>query len=195
MRQAQRNACAAGWLLLSCAAWAAQAQERVFELDPAETKVEFSLGATLHTVHGSFRLKRGSVRIDPSSGKMSGELVVDAASGQSGNTSRDREMHKKVLQSDRYPEIVFRPDHVTGSVAAEGASQVQVHGVFSIHGTEHELTVPIAIESAESRYVAVAKFTVPYIKWGMKSPGNFLLRVSDKVEISVRAVARTSTEP
>ena len=42
----------------------------------------------------------------------------------------------------KYPEIVFRPDRVDGKVAAEGRSEVQVHGVFAIHGVEHEMLVP-----------------------------------------------------
>jgi hypothetical protein len=31
---------------------------------------------------------------------------------------------------------------------------------------------------------------VPYIKWGMKNPSTFILRVSDKVEITVETAAR-----
>jgi hypothetical protein len=31
---------------------------------------------------------------------------------------------------------------------------------------------------------------VPYVKWGMKNPSTFILRVNDKVQISIHAVAR-----
>jgi polyisoprenoid-binding protein YceI len=135
----------------------------------------------LHTVHGSFLLKRGDIRFDAATGKASGELVVDATSGASGSGARDRNMHKNVLESARYPEIVFRPDRVEGKVTLEGTSHVGLHGMFSIHGAEHEITLPAAIA-----------FAVPYVQWGMKNPSTLFLRVSDKVEISIHTVARAA---
>jgi hypothetical protein len=32
-------------------------------------------------------------------------------------------------------------------------------------------------------------FSIPYVKWGMKNPSSFVLRVSDTVEIQAAAVA------
>jgi len=186
---AGRNLPHACLVLLSASALLAQT---ALEIDPAQSKVEFTVGSTLHTVHGSFRLKRGTVRFDPATGKASGELVVDATSGDSGNDARDRRMHKDILQSGRYPEIVFRPDRVEGKVAAEGASQVQLHGVFSIHGAEHEMTVPVDVQAAGGQYTSTAHFVVPYIQWGLKNPSTFLLRVGDKVEIAVHTSARAA---
>ena len=158
------------------------------ELDPAQTKVEFTLGATLHTVHGSFQFKRGDLRFDPATGRIEGELVVDATSGATGSESRDANMHKNILESSRYPEIVFRPDRVEGKVAAEGPSQVQLHGTFRMHGADHEMTVPVEVEAAGGKYTATARFQVPYVKWGMKNASTFILRVSDKVDLTVRTV-------
>ena len=166
------------------------AQEIALDLDPAQTKVEYKLGATLHTVEGTFALKRGHISFDPESGKAAGELVVDTTSGQSGNNSRDRNMHKSVLESARYPEIIFRPDRVEGKVAPQGRSQVQLHGTFTIHGADHEMTVPVDVEITDGRYTAIAHFQIPYVKWGMKNPSTFLLRVSDKVDLTVQAVAQ-----
>ncbi len=72
-------------------------------LDTQATKVRFELGATLHTVRGSFAVREGSVRFDPASGAMEGRVVIDAASGETGNGKRDENMHAWVLESDRYP--------------------------------------------------------------------------------------------
>jgi polyisoprenoid-binding protein YceI len=47
---------------------ATRAQDTVVHLDPTQTKVEFSVGSTLPTIHGSFKLKRGKVRFDPANG-------------------------------------------------------------------------------------------------------------------------------
>ena len=178
------------WAAMLAAASSIPAQEASLEIDPAKTKVEFTLEDVLHTVHGTFTLKRGNIRFDSSTGAASGALVVDATSGQSGSNARDHRMHANVLESGAYPEIVFRPDRVEGKVAAQGASHVQLHGVFAIHGAEHEITVPTDVEAVDGEYTVNARFLVPYVKWGMKNPSNLFLRVNDKVEITVHTVAR-----
>ena len=166
-------------------------QLRPLAIDPAQTKVEFTLGSLLHTVHGNFQLKRGTLSFDPQSGKAHGELVVDAASGESGSPARDKRMHAAILESAKYPEITFRPDRVDGKVAPDGKSQVQLHGVFAIHGVEHEILLPAAVDAAAGQYSVSATFEVPYVKWGMKNPSTLLLRVNDKVEIAIHTVVQT----
>lgn len=165
-------------------------QQVAVEMDPAQTKVGFTLAASLHTVHGSFALKRGSIRYDPLTGKVSGELVVDATSGNSGNSTRDHRMHQTILESRRYPEIVFRPDRVQGNVAPQGPSQVEMHGMFAIHGAEHEVVMPVQVEARDGHYTAAVHFTVPYVKWGMKNPSTLFLRCGDTVDIDIQTVAR-----
>ena len=171
-------------VLLSCGAVFAAAQDRTFQLDPAQSSVEFTLGDVLHTVHGTFKVKQGSLQIEPT-GKMAGEIVVDATSGQSGSGMRDRKMNKEVLESGRYPEIAFRPDRIDGTLAIQGKSSVMVHGMFSIHGAQREITVPAQVEMAADHWTAKVHFTIPYAKWGMKNPSTLFLRVSDTVEIDL----------
>ena len=129
-------------LCLATAAPAARAQESVFTLDPAQTKIGFALGATLHSVHGTFRLKSGQIHFDPATGAASGAVTVDATSGESGNDSRDRKMHKEIIESQKYPEIVFTPRHVAGQLTeltgGQGAtSELQVSGTFRLLGQDH----------------------------------------------------------
>lgn len=170
---------------LTACAGLALAQATSLNLDPAQTSVKFTLSDVLHTVHGTFRLKSGELHFDPLSGQISGEIVVDARSGESGSDMRDRKMHKEVLESERYPVISFRPDRVEGQVAASGKSSVQVHGIFRIHGADRELTVPADVEMARDHWSATVHFVIPYDKWGMKNPSTLFLRVSDSVEIDV----------
>jgi polyisoprenoid-binding protein YceI len=174
--------------LLLAAGESIPSQPRSLAVDPAQTKVEFTLGSLLHTVHGDFQLKRGTLSFDVRSGKASGELVVDATSGQSGSPARDKRMHAAILESAKYPEIVFRPDRVDGKVAPEGKSQVQLHGMFAIHGVEHEILFPVAVDAAAGQYTVDGIFEVPYVSWGMKNPSTLLLRVNDKVEIAIHTV-------
>jgi polyisoprenoid-binding protein YceI len=161
--------------------------EVVLNFVPGKAAVKFTLGASLHTVHGSFAMKSGTVHFDPATQKVSGEIFIDATSGQSGNDGRDRKMHKEVLESARYPEVVFRPDRVEGQFAATGASTLQVHGIFAVHGSEHEITIPVQVEMSPGHWTAASHFAVPYVKWGMKNPSTFILRVDQSVDIAVQA--------
>ena len=177
--------------LLLAAGASIPSQPRPFAVDPTQTKVEFTLGSLLHTVHGDFHLKRGTLSFDPQSGRVSGELVVDATSGESGSPARDKRMHAAILESAKYPEIAFRPDRVDGTVAPVGKSQVQLHGLFAIHGVEHEILFPATVDAAAGQYTVSCTFEVPYVKWGMKNPSTLLLRVNDKVEIAIHTVVHT----
>jgi len=162
------------------------AQPALLKIDPAQTKVEFMVGSTLHTVHGTFALKRSTLRFDPATGKVEGEVAIDAASGESGNESRDKKMHQEILESAKFPEIVFRPDRVEGKLAGQGASQVKLHGTFAIHGAEHEITVPVEVQAANGKYQATAHFEVPFVQWGLKNPSTFILRVDKIIAVTVR---------
>jgi polyisoprenoid-binding protein YceI len=163
------------------------AQDLVLNFAPAETKVSYALSATAHTVHGTFSLRRGVIHYNRESGQVSGEVIIDAASGNSGNDGRDRKMHRDILESTQFPDIIFQPDRVEGKVAAEGSSTIQVHGMFTLHGVAHEVTLPVEVKLDGSRWTASTKFKVPYIDWGLKNPSTFILRVSREVEIQAEA--------
>jgi polyisoprenoid-binding protein YceI len=167
-----------------------RAQEITAAIDPAQTQIEFTLSAVLHTVHGTFKLKEGVIRFDPASGKAGGAIVVDATSGDTGNKDRDKKMHQEVLESKKFPEIVFAPSQVKGSIKLDGASQLEIAGRFRLHGQEHDFTFPISVQSTSGQVTAAVRFTVPYVDWGLKNPSTFVLRVSDKVDVEIHAVAR-----
>lgn len=176
-------------------------------LDPDASSVTFTLGATLHTVEGSFRIEEGEITFDPATGEASGQVVVDATSGDTENDKRDRDMHAKVLESETYPEFVLIPTRIEGDFQASGSSEVTLHGSLRIHGGEHEIALPatVAVNPAEGsgaddgaggelRLEATGTFEVPYVEWGLEDPSKFLLRVSKSVEVTVRAVGRLQEE-
>ena len=180
-------------LLIVAAALAAQPavtpvpHELVLQLEPGGSGADITLAGNLHTVEGTFRLKHGDIHFDPATGKASGEIVFDATSGKTGNGSRDNKMHKDVIESGRYPEIVFSPDRAEGTFATPGASTLQVHGMFTMHGAEHEVTFPVEVTFAGSAWTAKASFQVPYVRWGMKNPSKLFLRVDDTVQVQFHA--------
>jgi hypothetical protein len=62
--------------------------------------------------------------------------------------------------------------------------------MFTIHGAEHEITLPVEVVAADGQFTASTHFFIPYVKWGMKNPSTLFLRVSDKVELTIHTVAK-----
>jgi polyisoprenoid-binding protein YceI len=162
------------------------------QLTPESTQVSWTLGDVLHTVHGTFKLKCGDITFDTENGKADGEVVVDAASGQSGSSARDGRMHKYVLESAKYPEVSFSPDRVEGKVELNGTSNVKLHGVFKIHGASHEIIVPVQMTAKDGQITAKIKFEVPYVAWGMKDPSTLFLKVDKSVDIDLQLTGSLS---
>jgi len=172
-----------------------QAQSVTLNLDPARSQITFTLGATLHTVDGSFKLKSGAIRFDPATGEASGDVAVDATSGESGNNSRDRKMRNSVLESQNYPEIVFVPEKVQGQVSLSGESHVQIQGSVKLHGSRHEITMPADIQVTGDQLTASLHFAIPYVEWGLKDPSTFILRVEKKVDVAIHVAGSLSFPP
>ncbi len=189
--------------LCACYASASAAQEVVVKLEPANSTVNFTLGATMHTVHGTFKLKRGEIRVDPATGKASGSIIVDATSGDSDNSSRDHKMHKEILESDKYPEIVFSPAQLTPqpghtlreTLTQKGTTQVAAAGIFRLHGEDHNVMLDLEVKDDGNGHLEISSsFPIPYIKWGLKSPDTFILRVSDTVDLELHAAGEISAQ-
>jgi polyisoprenoid-binding protein YceI len=171
------------------------AQQYVAILDATQTEIEYSVDSTLHTVHGTFALKSGEIHFDPSTGKASGHIVVDATSGDSGNKSRDKKMHEEILESQKYPEITFTPQQVTGTFNSHAASQLEISGIFQLRGQDHPLTATISVDPPSGAAVhSTVHFTIPYIKWGLKDPSTWLLKASDTVKLEIQATAKLTTD-
>jgi polyisoprenoid-binding protein YceI len=166
------------------------AQRKVFHVDPETSSVEFTLGDVLHTVHGTFHVQSGAISFDTA--KIDGSVVVGAGSGKSGNDTRDRKMSTEILDATHFAEVSFIPHSYQGTIAAEGDSTVQVTGVFTIHGIGHDLTMPVKIHLEGSACTAKAHIAVPYVKWGMKDPSTFVLRVAKEVQIDLTLAGRLS---
>lgn len=159
-------------------------------LDPAATRVTFTLDATGHTVEGEAPIEESAIEFDLATGEASGAITVAARRIETGNKTRDSDMRRKVLETDRYPHIVFRPESAKGELAQEGKSRVELVGSFEIHGQGHPLELDCEVSREGERVSAETRFTVPYVEWGMKNPSFLFLRVAKEVEVAIHAVGR-----
>jgi polyisoprenoid-binding protein YceI len=164
------------------------AADRTLLLDPNATKIRFVLEATLHNVEGSARLVEGKIRFDLERGSAGGIVRVDARSATTGIQMRDTTMHAEVLESERFPEVVFIPERLVEGRGEPSKRSLNVEGRIKIHGVEQSLTIPLETTVDQKRVRLQGRFVLPYVKWGMKDASTFLLRVGKTVEVHIDAV-------
>src|SRR5205807_540045 len=133
-----------GAALLFSASWAAAEEPASgglhYRIVAEGSELRWELPATLHTVHGTARELEGSVDAEPASGgewRVAGRIAVRAAAMATGNASRDRNMREKVLETDRFPEIVIEARRIVGDLGRFRAGRhltVEVSGDLTVHG-------------------------------------------------------------
>jgi polyisoprenoid-binding protein YceI len=158
-------------LLLGIAhAGLAQAEDDIVWLDPQRTNINFVLLGNLHDTHGRFSLRSGTIAIDPHNGNATGQIVIDAASENSGEGLRDAITKNGILEVRHYPEIVFIPQRVEGIRASGGDFYGRITGLMRLHGDVHQIGTEFHGHLAGDELTAQCKFLVPYVEWGVESP-------------------------
>ena len=93
----------------------ALAQHQTFKVNPEPSQVAFSLGGNTHHVQGTFHVQSGSIDFDPSAQRISGSVIVAAASGNSSEPSRDKKMTTDVLDTDHFAEVHVCAQQLSGN--------------------------------------------------------------------------------
>ena len=75
---------------------------------------------------------------------------ADTLTVQDGIMDRDRReieqtMKTDVLETGKFPEIVFESTNIVVGAPAGGPLRAQVSGRFSLHGVTRELTIPVSV--------------------------------------------------
>ncbi len=179
-------------LLLALAAPCAFSQQLSVDFDPAASKINWTLVGNVHTVHGTFQLKLGHLNVNPSTGKVDGEFVIETASGESGDNARDKKMRKDVLETDKFPEIRLKVTRLDGVMTTQGTSKVRAIGQMLIHGASHDIDIPVQVNVNGTELSGKGTFEVPYVDWGMKNPSNFLFKVNKTVQIELAGVGHVT---
>jgi len=131
----------------------------------------------------TFALRMGRAS-DPANGKWWRDRRY-ATSGDSGNDSRDKKMHRKFLESARIKMSIFRPDRAEGKFAPQGPFTVQVHGIFVLHGSEHETDRASTSGILPEIIGPAARVQCSIHRLGPEESEQLLLKVNHAVEIDL----------
>lgn len=156
---------------------------RRYVVDPARSEAGFDGTSTLHDFTGKTKKLGGEVRLDPAhpATTTGGDVWIEAASLDTDNTGRDEEM-RKVLETDKFPRIVFSLDGLNGPPAAL-SGVAQVDGRFSIHGVERRRTFDATFAPVADGFDLRAEIKAKVTDHGMTPPSFLVVSMGDDVKI------------
>jgi polyisoprenoid-binding protein YceI len=174
-----------------------------YAIDTAHSTIAWELPATLHTVHGAVPDFSGSVELEsgPQGERAArGRVSVRASAMGTGNESRDKNMREKVLEVDRFPEIVFELDRAEtdwASLSGDRPFEAKVSGRLTVHGKTLALEVPVTVEPSSEAVTLSGSFPLRWKSgYGLYDPSFALVTVREplKVTFRLRAVASPPSE-
>lgn len=175
-----------GWIVLAALVWPGTLWAESYTIDPAKSRVGFSVGFTFGTVRGAFEQLQGQAELDH------GHLhsVTGTARAESINTNNSRrDVHLRsshFFHASKYPEIEFRSTSV--EPAADGTYLVK--GGLTMRGVTHEVSLTGTLQPADmDRYAFKAAGKVDRKDWGIvwnQHADGMDLFIQDEVSITLQ---------
>lgn len=188
----------AGMLALALAAFGAAALETPvhplhYKVEVAGSSVRWELPASFEPIKGIVPLFHGSIEANPLSGgawDVRARIVVPAAAMRTGNRRRDRTLREKVLETGRYPEIVFELRKFTGDLSRFRPGEtfpVQVVGDLTVHGKTEAVQLPVDVSVFPTAVVLTGSFPVHWKAYGLQDPSfPVVARVKEPMFVNFR---------
>ena len=185
---------------LAAALGVATAQDRsqrlVYKVEVAGSTVKWQLPSTFETVRGDVPVFRGTIEADPlptGAWDVKSRIVVPAAAMRTGNRRRDNRMRGRILETARFPEIVFELRRLTGDLSRlrPGESfSVQIVGDLTVHGRAARVQLPVDVYVFGDHVEIAGSFPLNWKDYGMRDPSIGPIRVKEPmlVDFRLRAV-------
>jgi polyisoprenoid-binding protein YceI len=185
-------------LVLASAAAPARAEQPAafhYRIQAKESELGWELPATLHTVHG--RAPELSGTVDAVAGphgdwSVHTRIVVQAAAMATGNEKRDRNMREKVLETDRFPEIVFEARQVRADLSRFKAGEhftAEASGELTVHGTPKPIQLPVEVYVFADHVILQGSFPLAWKAYGLKDPSFGIVTVREPMKVVFRLQA------
>ena len=158
------------------------------------------LSALGHSPTFAIRDFSGEAAIDPSApAQASLRLQIRASSLQVMDDikSKDRSemesvMNQTVLESAKYPDIVFESTAIAATQISEGRYQINMSGNLSLHGVTRSLMVPIQLAFLGEMFRASGECSIAQSNYGIQpvSVAGGSLKLKDELKFTFDIVAR-----
>lgn len=121
-----------------------------------------------------------------------GSLSVTDKMSDKDRRELERTMNQEVLESDRYPEIVYQAAGVPATKTGDGQFSASLMGTLTLHGVTNPQVVAAQIVVTGDMLRAFGEFSVSQSAYGIKpvSVAGGSLKLKDELKCSFDMVAR-----
>lgn len=106
----------------------------------------------------------------------------------------NKEMRELVLETEKYPEIIFRSTDVAGKLTSDGQYKVRIGGDLTLHGVTRRIVIPALVTVSGSDLRARGEFSLRRSDYNIKATSALhgTIRVRDKLKFTFEIVAHRS---
>jgi polyisoprenoid-binding protein YceI len=161
-----------------------------YRLEVAGSTLRWELPSTLGTVKGTAAVFHGTIDAIPlASGAwdVRSRIVVPAAGMRTENRRRDRRM-RAILETGRYPDIVFELHQFTGDLSRIATGEtfpVQIAGDLTVHGRTAPVQLPVDVYVFADHIEIAGSFPLYWKTYGLADP-SFVARVKEPMQVVFR---------
>jgi polyisoprenoid-binding protein YceI len=174
-------------LVLALGGLVASARADVVAIDPAASRIDFAVSATIGSFTG--HLENFDLRVDLAGDNRTiagAVLRFPVAALRTGNRWRNGDM-LRWLEAGRFPEARFVLDRLAGATA---------FGRLTLHGATRPVSFPVAIAWSGARVVVAGQATIDVRRWGLPPIRTLaFLRVDPRVRVSFRLAGAVRAAP
>jgi polyisoprenoid-binding protein YceI len=169
-----------------------------YRIDPGQSRFMANVGSAGllwfmgHAHHFAVRDFTGEATLNPDSlAPASLQMTIQAASlEETGKNFTEqqkqiinKEARTQVLETDKYPAIIFKSTVVTGKLKAEGHYEVKIGGDLTLHGVTRPIEIPAQVMVKGNSLRATGEFSVKRSDYQVKAKAikGGMIRVSNKV--------------
>jgi len=167
-----------------------------FEISPGSgSEVIFESKAPLDSFKGRTRSVHGwfEVDLDNLAGPVSMEIVVDLATFDTGKNKRNQHMRDNHLETEQYPQTVFRAGTVSAVRMDNGRRVFNLSGDLDLHGIVKPMTIEISLgRQADGALTINTEFVVKLSDHDIKRPRFLVMKLADEQKVKVRLEARST---
>jgi polyisoprenoid-binding protein YceI len=98
----------------------------------------------------------------------------------------NKELREIVLEPDKYPEIIFKSNEVSGKSLGSGRYDLKIGGDLTLHGVTRHIEIPAQVSLNGSDLRAVGTFSIDRSDFNVKATSAFhgTVRVRNKVKFT-----------